>query len=745
MDMRREWIGWWLAAFLACAWGLKAAPPHTQARLLMPLDEARPGQTITAGIELRMDRGWHTYWRNGGDAGAPTSIDWKLPPGIAAGEIQWPVPEKHVEAGLTTYVYHGRVILLVPLTLSSNLAPGAVELEAAVHWLECEKLCLPGDADVAARLTIGASQRPSPDAALIEGAQERLPRRDPNLPVRAAWAADSAQNPRPFVIAWASDVEASRVDFFPDANDVLEISGDTERPSAGPGEVRLQKAARLAGGAWPSAMGGLLVVRQESGKPAAGHEVRLELLPSLASLGGGAGPAAAAAAAGVPGGVRVDSAPVDESMAWLSQVSLARMLWYAFVGGMILNVMPCVLPVIALKILGFVNESRSEPGRVRRLGLVYAAGVMASFVVLAAIVIAIKGAGQRIGWGMQFSSPVFLVMLTTLVTLVALNLFGLFEVTMGGSVISAAGGLAGRPGAAGAFFNGVLATLLATPCTAPFLAPALGFAFHPAQSSPTVFLLLLAVGAGLAAPYVVLSWRPDWLKWLPKPGPWMGQFKVFMGFPMLATALWLFAQCDRYYGKRVLWLGMFLVVLALAAWIYGEFVQRGQSRRKPLAAGLAFLLAAIGYVYALESQLRWRSARDGEEGGGGAAVEQVPGGIPWEPWSPAAVAQARAQGRPVLVDFTADWCLTCLANKKIAIEIESVRNKLREIGGVALLGDYTTFPAAIYDELKRFGRAGVPLVLVYPRRSDQPPRVLPELLTPQIVLDALDEAAHAPE
>ena len=246
---------------------------------------------------------------------------------------------------------------------------------------------------------------------------------------------------------------------------------------------------------------------------------------------------------------------------------------------------------------------------------------MASFVVLMAIVIAIKGAGQRIGWGMQFSSPVFLVMLTTLVTLVALNLFGLFEVTMGGSVISAAGGLAGRPGAAGAFFNGVLATLLATPCTAPFLAPALGFAFHPAQSSPTVFLLLLAVGAGLAAPYVVLSWRPDWLKWRLNP-VLDGAVQSVHGLDACHGAL-AFAQCDRHYGKRSFVAGHVLVVLALAAWIYGSLSSAANPvesrwRRVQLSSG--------GHRMRLRTRnkLRWRSARDGEEGGGGAAVEQAP-------------------------------------------------------------------------------------------------------------------------
>ena len=245
------------------------------------------------------------------------------------------------------------------------------------------------------------------------------------------------------------------------------------------------------------------------------------------------------------------------------------MLLYAFIGGLILNLMPCVLPVIALKILGFVSEANSEPRRVRKLGLIYALGVLISFLALAAVVIGVKAAGHHAGWGMQFGSPVFIVCLTTLVTLVALNLFGVFEVTLGGRALDTAGELASKHGRSGAFFNGVLATTLATPCTAPFLAPALGFAFS--QIASVIVLIFLTVGLGLASPYVLLSWNPAWLKFLPKPGAWMEKFKIAMGFPMLATVVWLFNIAASSYGKNVLWLGVFLVVVAFAAWIFGEF------------------------------------------------------------------------------------------------------------------------------------------------------------------------------
>jgi thiol:disulfide interchange protein DsbD len=335
---------------------------------------------------------------------------------------------------------------------------------------------------------------------------------------------------------------------------------------------------------------------------------------------------------------------------------------------------------------------------------------------------------------MQFGSPVFLVCLTTLVTLVTLNLFGVFEVILGGRTSNTAGELAARPGAAGAFFNGVLATVLATPCTAPILGLALGFAFT--QPPLTLTTLFLFIGLGLAAPYLVLSWNPAWLKFLPRPGAWMEKFKMAMGFPMLATTVWLFNLAAGSYGKKVLWLGIFLVVVAFAAWIFGEFSQRGR-RHQTMAVMIALLLLIGGYFFGLEKALDWRHVRPETAAG---SLKESPDGIDWQVWSPAAVAQARAAGRPVLVDFTADWCLTCLVNKKTSLEISSVREKLRALNVVALLGDYTHTPDRITTELNRFHRAGVPLVLVYPPNASTPPIVLPEVLTPGIVLDALDRA-----
>jgi thiol:disulfide interchange protein DsbD len=700
-------------AILACGVlaGAGSQGANTQARLLLAAEEARPGDTVLAGVQLRSAAGWHTYWRNGGDSGKPTEIAWKLPPGVTAGEILWPVPEKYTDtaAEQTTYVYHGEVVLLVPLTLGTNLAAGTLDLQARVDWLECKELCLPGKGEVRARLRVGAAAKPSADADIIEAAQKKLPRREPRLAARAWWEKAAVDDARPLLIEWTPLEATAGGDFFPYGGDGFEVDTKTELVPAPEGKTRLRKIVRKFEGDWPKEFGGLIVERASAERQAA-YEVQLAVAPSLT---GDARPAG-------PGKSRL------------------VMLGLAFLGGLILNIMPCVLPVIALKILGFVQQSREAPRRVAMLGLVYALGVLVSFLVLAGVVIAVQQAGRAASWGMQFQNPQFVVVITTIVTLVALNLFGVFEVTLGGGALNAASGLAAQHGAGGAFFNGVLATVLATPCTAPFLTVALGFAF--AQPPAVIVLMFLVMGLGLATPYVVLSFAPRLLRALPRPGPWMEAFKVAMGFPMLATALWLLTLTQAHFGSRgPLWVGLFLVMLALAAWVWGRFVQQGR-RRKGLAVAIAALLALAGYGYALERELTWRSPAPVDASSGG--LKHEPGGIEWQAWSAAAVEQARAQGRPVLVDFTADWCLTCQANKKTSLEIPSVREKLKAINAVALLGDYTRGDEAIAAELKRFERAGVPLVLVYPKRASDPPVILPALLTPGLVLEALEKAGR---
>jgi thiol:disulfide interchange protein len=693
-----------------------ALAAHTHANLVLVADTVHPGETVMAGVHLHMDPRWHTYWRNPGGPGIATSIQWILPHGVTAGEIQWPVPEKTVDDDTASYIYQNDVMLLVPLKVAPDVAPGPLALKARVDWLECEMSCVPGGQEVRATLNVGAETKPSVAAAAIETWQKKLPRAEPEGAAKAWWEKPAAGNTRPLILEWSAIGPSKDADFFPYASDKFDVSAKTDFLSGASGKVRIRKEIKKSEGDWPDKIAGLLV--QRSGEQMTAAEATL-------SIGTSELPTAVAS-----------SAPSPASGLPLISPPLWQMLLYAFLGGLILNVMPCVLPVIALKILGFVNQAKEEPRQVRRLGLIYGAGVLGSFLVLAGLVIAVQRLGHAASWGMQFQSPQFVLAMTVLVTLVALNLFGVFEINLSGRFMGAAGNLAAKEGPAGAFFNGVLATTLATPCTAPFLAAALGFAFT--RSPAVIVLIFLTIGLGLAAPYVVLTWHPAWLSFLPKPGGWMEKFKIAMGFPMLATAVWLFTLAAPNFGEDGdFWVGIFLVLIGLVAWIWGQFVQRGR-KGKGFAVAVTAALLAVGYFWVLEGQLHWRQP---VSMAGEGSVKTTADGINWQPWSPEALQTARATGRPILVDFTAKWCATCQVNKRTSIEISSVRAKLKEINAIALLENSYTKSPTVVAELNRYNQAGVPLVLVYPRDPKAPPQVLPALLTPGIVLDALDKAA----
>jgi thiol:disulfide interchange protein DsbD len=728
-----QWIAIMMAGWLGAGGWVWGAERATQVRLVLPVETVVPGERFLAGIEMTMKPGWHTYWRNGGDSGAPTTLNWQLPEGLSAGEILWPAPEVYEEVGLITYVLHGTVMLLVPITVAEDAVAGVKEVAAGVRWLECEKLCVPGRGSVSGTLTVGGESRASTEAGRMEEAYRRLPKAVPAEAVSASWEAGDTESTRTLRIEWRPEMAsgvAGTPDFFPSVSKEVLVGTATEREQVG-GGYRLGKTVEKLGEDWPGTVEGLLVLLDGRGRPVMAQEARLEVggavvaeasvsVPVLGDRGGSTG-------AGVVRG---------------SVLSLPAALGLALVGGLLLNIMPCVLPVIALKILGFVRQAGQDPREIRKLGWVYGLGVWVSFMMLAGVVLAVKRAAGVAGWGMQFGNPIFLVALTTLILVVALTLFGVFEFNLTGRALDQAGQLTQREGSVGTFFHGMLAVALATPCTAPFLAPALGYAF--VADATTILLVFTAVAVGLALPYVVLSWQPAWVRHLPKPGLWMEHFKVAMGFPMLGTAIWLYTLTTPHFGEAgPLWLGLFLAGVALSAWIWGAFVQRGR-RRQGWGMVVALLVAGTAYGVALEGELKWRERRDPAEteaarrGTSGEVVD----GIEWQPWTPEAVVRGREERRVVFVEFTANWCLTCKANHRTSINIPEVRERFAALDVVALKGDHTFLPRDITLELQKFGRAGVPLVVVYPRDPAGEPVVLPEILTPGMVLAALEEAAR---
>ncbi|MEO6181952.1 MAG: protein-disulfide reductase DsbD domain-containing protein, partial [Verrucomicrobiota bacterium] len=704
-------LGVRIAFLICCLFSATTFGAQTKVRLVLSAESAKPGETILAGVQLKMPPGWHTYWKNSGDSGSPTEIEWTLPEGISAGEIQWPIPRKDVIAAgdskFITYVFDEEAVLLVPLKIGSNISSGEKKISAKISWQECETICVLGSANVSANLTLGTESKASAHLDLIQEAQKKLPQTNLNFTLTSSLErldADSAS-----LLLQLPKTAGKMWDFFPYKDEVADLQGGTDTVTSENGLI-LRKQIKKTGADWPKEIAGVLVQLQDD-RPVAGYEVSLK--PALSSANGSAGIGAE------------------------KKKSLWFMLLSAFLGGLILNIMPCVLPVIALKVLSFVNQTKESPARGKMLGLIYGVGVLVSFLVLAGLAIGVQKAGGLASWGMILQNQTFRVVLTVLITLVALNLFGLFEITLSGSVMGAAGNLSAKEGVSGAFFNGVLATILATPCTAPFLAGAIGFAFT--QPPTIIILMFLMAGLGLAAPFVILCWNPNWLKILPRPGAWMEKFKIAMGFPMLATAVWIFWFTAPRFGKSgVLWLGLFLVILSAAAWVWGEFVQRGRKRRG-LAITISVLLLAGGYVVALEKKLNWRVPTT--ISAGGTSLKESPDGIDWQPWSPEAVAKARADGHVVMVDFTADNCLNCQVNKASSLEIPATRAKLKELSAIAFLGDFTDQDPRIAAELRRYERAGVPLVLVYPRDLNAPVIVLPPILSPGIVSDALEKAA----
>jgi thiol:disulfide interchange protein DsbD len=638
-----------------------------------------------------MATGWHTYWQFSGDAGLPTEIKWNLPPGWKVGEIQWPIPFKTNDPGdIQTYGYQDEVLLMQEITPPANVS--AVKLSAEANWLVCEKICIPGSVKIDLDLPV-ATTTDSKNTDLFARYRRLLPQ---NFPDSKAAASNWSRTGNDLHLKIASDQLANyqSIDFFPlpEGNAVVgHPSVEARKGNEVTFRIPVESPDKNL-----SAMPGLVVFSK---------------LPN--------GNDRAAWQLGAPA--------IVAAQAEQSSRGIVTFLFFGFIGGFILNLMPCVLPVISLKIFGFIKQAGQSRQKIFRSGLAFTAGIFAWFIGLALLLIALKAAGRDVTWGgFQFTNAYFVLGLSVVVLVFALNLFGVFEISMPQTATRSVLGWTGAQGDVGSFFQGVFATVLATPCTAPFLGTALGFAFS--QSPAVILAMFLAIAAGMSAPYFLLSAQPAWLRFLPQPGPWMLHVKQFMGFLLLATLLFLLYVLGAQRGlDGAIWASCFLLIVAIACWMKGAFIVPTSSAAKRTASAVVMLVLLIASgVYFIGN--KFQSAKidiaQGQQGD-------------WQRFTPERLQSERDQGHAVFVDFTAAWCLTCKFNEKAVLENSDVRAAFERHGVVKLKADWTNGDPVITKLLQHFGRPGVPLYVLYPGKSEEP-IVFPELLTKSILLDKLE-------
>jgi thiol:disulfide interchange protein len=659
-----------------------------QAKLLADIAAVVPGKPFTVGLLLHMVPNWHTYWKFPGDA----EIKWKLPEGWKAGEIQWPIPLKLDEPGdIQIYGYHDEVLLMQEITPPASLKDSTVQLAADTNWLVCEKICIPGSASLKLDLPV-AAESTSANEEIFSRYRRSLPQNWPDPKVaRADWKRQGAE----LQLTVESTALASypTADFFPLPEPSVVVSHPkTERAADGKiiFRIPIETADRNL-----SALNGIVVFGQSEN---------------------GAGRNAWA----------LNAQAVTPSARVFSE-GLAKFLLFGFLGGLILNLMPCVLPVISLKIFGFVQQAGQDRRRILRSGLAFIAGIFAWFIGLALLLIGLKSAGREITWAFQFTNPYFVVLMSAVVLVFALNLFGVFEISLPQFASRGVLGWTAREGEAGSFFEGVFATVLATPCTAPFLGTALGFAFT--QSGWTILLMFLAIATGMASPYFLLSAQPAWLRLLPKPGAWMLRVKQLMGFLLLATLLFLLAVLGAERGvEAIIWTSCFLLVLSLACWMKGAFIVPTASATARVVSLVLMLVFVIGGGYYFIGE-KFAAAKTV------SAETQTVGG--WQPFTPRLLEVELKQGHAVFIDFTAAWCLTCKFNEANVLEAGAVRDAFQRLGVTRIKADWTNADPAITKILKQFGRPGVPMYVLYPGNHAEP-ILFPEVLTQNMILEKLE-------
>jgi thiol:disulfide interchange protein len=668
-----------------------------KAELLADTTAVVPGKPFTAGLLLRMAPHWHTYWKFSGDAGLPTELKWKLPPGWKVGDIQWPTPLKTIDPGdIATYGYEDEVLLMQEITPPQKIADPSVKLSADASWLVCEKICIPGNATVQLDLPTSTTSQPA-NTELFERYRRLLPQQWPGSNVATtSWSrAGSNLNLK---VTSETLAKYPAVDFFP-LPDEGTVVGHPQVESRNKNEVVFRVPIESGNS---SSLSGLLVFSQQpNGEDRAAWQLASASAVSAAS-----------------------TAPTR---------GIFTFLLFGFLGGIILNLMPCVLPVISLKIFGFIQHAGQSRRKILRSGIAFTTGIFAWFVGLALLLIALKGAGRELTWGgFQFTNAYFVLALSVVVLVFALNLFGVFEISLPQAMTRGLLSSAERKDDLGSFFQGVFATVLATPCTAPFLGTALGFAF--AQSPAVILAMFVAIAAGMSAPYLLLSAQPAWLRFLPKPGPWMLHVKQFMGFLLLATLLFLLYVLGAQRGvEGAIWASCFLLVISVACWMKGAFVLPTASVPKRSLVLVLMLVLVLGSgAYFIGD--KFQSAKI-------ASADSQPRGD-WQAFTPERLQAELDQGHSVFVDFTAAWCITCKFNEANVLESAEVREAFQRHAIVKLKADWTNGDPAITKVLQQFGRPGVPLYVLYPGKN-QEPIVFPELLTKSMVLEKLEQTSRA--
>lgn len=703
-------------------------PDPIQIELLNENQTIQPGQPFWVAIQCNVEEGWHAYWKNPGDTGSPTSIEWVLPPGFTAGPTEWPFPQRFDLNSVIGFGYEGGFWLLTPITPPPNLSKNTpIEISANVEWLVCsESNCVPGTTTTKTSLTVdSAVPKPRDDQAeLFAKARAHLPQKE--------WAvqADCKDGLVTLHVQPPENSNYTAADFFPEQKQSIDPKGETLwTPDAEhPGQYIMTLKEKEEETPHPKDLKGVLVLHQpddesktiavEVNTPLKG-EISNDHLLSLADEENGEH-----AALQDPAQLAFNSA-----IQFDGGVGLA--LIFAFAGGLLLNLMPCVLPVVSFKILSFVKLAGQNRSVTLKHGLSFSFGVILSFWVLATLLLILQAYGRSVGWGFQLQEPLFVAGLASLLFIFSLSSFGVFEL---GTSLTTVGSQAPSPnsGLAGSFFSGILATVVATPCTGPFLGTAIGFAVTlPAFSALMIFTSL---GLGMSLPYLLLAAFPPLLRFLPKPGNWMVTFKELMGFVMLATVIWLvwvFGAQTNNLALTLLLGGFFF--LSLGCWMFGKW---GTPVHSLFTRRFTYVLVALSFF--MGGYIIYSSTSSPLVLASGASSKSLSAEQEWEEFSEERIAELQKQGIPVFVDFTAKWCLICQANHYI-LTTDAVAEKFEQLGVVKMKADWTKHDKKITEALRKFGRNGIPLYLLYGANSDEPPAILPQVLTIDVVADYLNK------